>query len=506
MSDEPVTKRAKVESFINQSVTDPSLISSAADSVNEVLVQFKTVDGLETGPQLSIPLSITPAQLQILINKLLDNSDRQPYSFYINEEEIIETLLNNLQSLKLSTENILTIIYQPQSLFRVRSVSRCSSTLPGHNEAILSISYSPSSKYFVSGSGDCTMRIWDATTSTPLHVCRGHRNHVLCANFSPNERLVATGSMDCDLRIWSASSGQMLGKVYKGHTKWISSLSWEPLHKNGECSRIATGSKDGTIRIWDLVHRQCLSVLSGHTGGITCVKWGGEGLLYSASQDRTIKVWSIDSSTGHGKLVRTLEGHAHWVNHLSLSTDYVMKLNAYDQRGKLPESEDKNDCIKIATERFNDCIKLTGGHEMLVSGSEDFTLLLWNPVITKHPILRMTGHQQPVNWVSYSPDTRIIASASFDKSVKLWHGHTGKFLSSLRGHVGSIYQVCWSSDSRLLCSSSKDSTMKIWNIKDKKMEIELPGHADEVFACDWSGNGEQVASGGKDRVVKVWRN
>ena len=54
-----------------------------------------------------------------------------------------------------------------------------------------------------------------------------------------------------------------------------------------------------------------------------------------------------------------------------------------------------------------------------------------------------------------------MASASFDKSVKIWDGKTGVFIGTLRGHVGPVYQISWSSDSRLLVSGSKDSTLKV---------------------------------------------
>jgi ribosome assembly protein 4 len=149
-------------------------------------------------------------------------------------------------------------------------------------------------------------------------------------------------------------------------------------------------------------------------------------------------------------------------------------------------------------------IKQGGGKEILVSGSDDFTLYLWHPTIQKQPILRLTGHQQPINCVVFSPDGQYIASASFDKSIKLWNSVTGKFMHSLRGHVEAVYMCNWSADSRLLVSASKDSTMKVWNVSTGKMSVELPGHSDAVFACDWSADGERVASGGRDRVVKIW--
>ena len=64
--------------------------------------------------------------------------------------------------------------------------------------------------------------------------------------------------------------------------------------------------------------------------------------------------------------------------------------------------------------------------EKLISGSDDFTMFLWNPEVEKKSTCRMTGHQQLINDVKFSPDTRIIASASFDKSIRLWDGKTGK--------------------------------------------------------------------------------
>lgn len=64
--------------------------------------------------------------------------------------------------------------------------------------------------------------------------------------------------------------------------------------------------------------------------------------------------------------------------------------------------------------------------ERLVSGSDDFTLFLWNPAEDKKPLARLTGHSALVNEVLFSPDTRLLASASFDKAIKIWDGRTGK--------------------------------------------------------------------------------
>lgn len=73
-----------------------------------------------------------------------------------------------------------------------------------------------------------------------------------------------------------------------------------------------------------------------------------------------------------------------------------------------------------------------------------------------------------------------------------------------RSHVESVYQIAFSPDFRLLVSASKDSTLKVWDLKTGKRMIELPGHADEVYAVEWSPDGTRVASGSKDRKIKIW--
>ena len=85
---------------------------------------------------------------------------------------------------------------------------------------------------------------------------------------------------------------------------------------------MASSSKDGDMRIWETKGAEgtCIKIMTGHTASVTKVLWGGEGLLYTASQDRTIKVWDAK----FGNAISELKGHAHWVNTLALSTDYVL--------------------------------------------------------------------------------------------------------------------------------------------------------------------------------------
>lgn len=400
----------------------------------------------------------------------------------------------------------------------------------------------------------------------PLHSLVGHSGWVLCGEWEGRERRLATGDMSGEIRVWDAldatqgkvgraawgtktgdqvrqeeqslgdgsesasrklTSAEMRAKrhaaprshVLKGHAKWITSLAWEPIHLNPTQPRLASSSKDGTVRVWDMARRVCQFSLGGHTASVNVVRWGGRGLLYTASSDRTVKVWdAVD-----GKLVRTLSDHAHWVNTLSLSTDWVLRTGPFDHMGRITHggktadtlsSEAERDALakEAAFHRFKTATS-AGKAEQLITGSDDHTLYLWPPqshldgegiASPKKPVARLTGHQKLVNHTAFSPNGQWIASASFDNSIKLWEGRTGKFIATLRGHVASVYRIAWSADSRLLVSASKDSTLKLWDLRNFKIRQDLPGHTDEVYCVDFTA--DKVASGGRDKVLKIWRN
>lgn len=94
--------------------------------------------------------------------------------------------------------------------------------------------------------------------------------------------------------------------------------------------------------------------------------------------------------------------------------------------------------LEVSTSRYTKASE----KEILVSGSDDFTLFMWDiSSKSKKPLLRLVGHQQPISHVVFSPDGQYIASSSFDRSVKVWQ-NDGKLWATFRGHVDSVYQVC----------------------------------------------------------------
>ncbi|KAL0752245.1 hypothetical protein Bca101_034248 [Brassica carinata] len=440
-------------------------------AMNTVMCLLTDAEGTPLGSAMYIPHNAGHLQLTNLVNTFLNNV----YSSILSNLILIILTEPNIEMTSWEIDNIqeekLSYSFYVSDEELLVSVGTYMERNSVHEGEILCVSFSPDGKQLASGSGDTTVRLWDLNTETPMFTCKGHKEHVLAVAWSPDAKCLVSGDRDGKVCCWDPSKGELQGNALSGHKKWICGIAWEPAHLSYPSRRFVTCGKDGDARIWDFTLKRTLIVLSGHTRAVTCVKWSGDGTIYTGSQDSTIRMWEI-TQQGQGILKHIL---------------------------------------KIALERYIKAKGKVDSPERLVSGSDDFTIILWEPSVSLQPkqkmvtTARLTGHQQLVNHVYFSPNGQWIASASFDKSVKLWDGVTGKFITAFRGHANCVYQISWSPDSRMLLSCSKDSTLKVWEIGTKKLKHDLPGHEDEVWAVDWSPDGEKVASGGLGKALKLWK-
>jgi hypothetical protein len=139
--------------------------------------------------------------------------------------------------------------------------------------------------------------------------------------------------------------------------------------------------------------------------------------------------------------------------------------------------------------------------KLLASSSRDRTIKLWDAQ-TGELRRTLTEHGGDVYSVAFSPDGKTLASGSGDRTVRLWDVETGKVRLTLKGHGEDVRSVAFSPDGKRLASGSKDKTLRLWDVRTGKLTATLEGHALKSLA--FSPDGKMLASGGLDKTVQFW--
>lgn len=488
----------------------------------EVIVQFTSAEGKNLGGQMTIETTATKHVINSVINKLKDDSNFMNHLMMIDDTELTNTLkstllnLYNSNNLKFNSESIVKIVYHPENLYTVKPLTRGGSSLEAHTDSILTCMFSPCGKFLASGGGDKILRIWDMETFTLMTSIESHESWIMNVAWSSCGEYLVSGALNGKIIICNGKKGELFDIPLRAHKDCVTSISWKPLHLSLEPIFVSSG-KDGNLRCFNIAKRSTTFNIGAHDEAVMKVIWSGENIIYSCSRDKLLKSWNEE-----GSLLKVFKGHGHWINTMSINTEFILRTGFYDYEQTAESSgynkncyleeksnEEKRDAALLRYNKIKKNFNFSS-IDRIVTGSDDFTMILWSPGENEKPISRLTGHNQLVNHVMFSPNTLFIASGSFDKSIKLWNGLTGAFICNFFGHIAAIYQISWSTDSKYLLSASKDSTVKIWNIKSEKKTKSsrhtLPGHADEVYCIDWSPDGLSAASGSKDKRVNIWRH
>lgn len=149
----------------------------------------------------------------------------------------------------------------------------------------------------------------------------------------------------------------------------------------------------------------------------------------------------------------------------------------------------------------------------IVSGGADKVLKRWNffpdeflsgsPVILS-PSHSIRAHDKDINSVSCSPNDSIVATASQDKTVKLWNASDLSCVAILRGHKRGVWKAVFSPVDKVLASCSGDKTVKIWSMSDFSLLRSFEGHTASVLCIAFIRKGNQIVSGSSDGLIRLW--
>lgn len=168
--------------------------------------------------------------------------------------------------------------------------------LTGHQHSVRAIAAHGDT--LVSGSYDCTVRVWKISTGETLHRLQGHTLKVYSVVLDHERNRCISGSMDNMVKVWSLETGSLLYNL-EGHTSLVGLLDLK-------CDRLVSAAADSTLRIWDPETGQCKSTLSAHTGAITCFQHDGQKVI--SGSDRTLKMWNVRTGECVKDLLTELSG------------------------------------------------------------------------------------------------------------------------------------------------------------------------------------------------------
>jgi WD40 repeat protein len=257
--------------------------------------------------------------------------------------------------------------------------------------------------------------LWDLTTGTQLRTLRDrdgvtHRNIVTRIAFSPDGQLIATGSADGTAKLWEVATGTCRHTLV-GHGEEVLGVAFSPDGK-----QVATIGSDHNVKLWSVATGQLQHTCTGHTGvagGLAFV--AGSGQLVSVSENE-IKIWNASIGT------------------------------------------------ELAT---------------------------------------LESNQGPYHSVAMSPDGRLVAVAA-GSLVKLWDRESRQLMRLLTGATNTIEHVTFSPDGQYVAGGSKDTTIRLWRVKNGEEVATLRGHYLGVLGLAFSPDGQRLFTGGQDEQIKAW--
>jgi eukaryotic-like serine/threonine-protein kinase len=282
----------------------------------------------------------------------------------------------------------------------------------GNAGPLWSMAVSADGKNLVMGCDNGDVKFWDVAAEKVLWTLKAHQTPVWTLALSPRGDLLATGSDDQAV-VWDVKTQQKVHALHE--TGGVRALAFDP-----EGEKLATGGRNGAVKVWDTHTGAKLFEVAGHSGSVVAIAYAPDGkTLATAGGDKTIKLW--DAAKGGPKL--TLAGHESGVYGIAFAP--------------------------------------TGRY--LASGGWDHTVRLWD-LDSGSQLAKLEGHTQDVWSVAVNPEGSLIASAGEDQMVRIWNIETRKEVGAFRGSTGLILNIRFSPEPGFLVAGGKDGIARMWNL------------------------------------------
>jgi len=413
--------------------------------------------------------------------------------------------------------------------------SKLVATLEGHFSVVTGLTFYPSQNRAVSSGRDKVLILWDlvknvALRTVPTYECIESLVGVPFGEPFPNlnikelnqPHVITAGDRGC-LRVWNMNS------ALEVFTQTNSLASPSTLDGGPSVTQLESISSNGALYMVTFDHNIIVHQISdfsimkqfaGYNDDILDIAWFGQGEnhLAVATNSNHVKVYNLETMD-----CTLLKGH----------TDLVMALATSRANLNILVTSSKDNSVRVwrmsHTPFKISCIAVGNGHTgsigtvalsrtnltFLVSGSQDTCLKMWrldpeelavsDKDSTSLTVLHTAvAHDKDINSVCVSPNDKLIATGSQDKSAKIWDSTDFRLLGVMRGHRRGLWAVQFSPVDQVIASASADGSIKLWSLTDYSCIKTLEGHESSVLRLQFVARGQQIVSAASDGLIKLW--
>jgi WD40 repeat protein/tRNA A-37 threonylcarbamoyl transferase component Bud32 len=409
--------------------------------------------------------------------------------------------------------------------------------LKGHEDTIISLSYSPDRRRVATASLDRTVRIWDLGTEQEIATIRGIAHPWFTqVRFSPDGQRLAVNGYDGTLKVLDARSGPEAialkfgvvspmissdGRTVTAISPNLETITWDagtghelvrravnpgeqsiPRAASRDGRFVARGHQDGTITVTDLTTNKDIFQAIGHKGEVNSICIDSKpSLVASGGADKRIKLWDVNSGREPATLAETRD----WSGPLCFSNSGRLLAGSVDGEIRIWDTSARQ-LVKTINSDAMEGLCFSPDEQSLAFATwtgASVELKVWD-LREDREIAALRGHTNQVSCMSYTHDGARLASGDSGGTLKLWDLQTRQEVLSVKAHVNGVAGLTFSPENHHLATIGGDGIVKIWDARPAQGPRRLPGHRDQVTELSFGRDGAYLASTSKDRTIRVW--
>lgn len=268
---------------------------------------------------------------------------------------------------------------------------------------------------------------------------------------------------------------------------------------------VATNSRD--LKYYELGSMDC-KLIKGHTDIVLALASfpTRPNVFISSAKDNTVRIWSQDSNnsikcfgigTRHTASVGSVSTSQTSDNFFaSVSQDNCLKVWTVPKDTDITDQKIKSSHTELAHTMDINCVAVSPNDKMIATGSQDKTCKLWTDDLSLLGVLK--GHRRGIWCAIFSPVDQVVLTSSADSTIKLWSIADLSCLKTLEGHESSVLKIQFLSRGQQIISSGADGLLKLWNIKSSECKMSLDNHDGKVWSLAVNKSESFIITGGSD--------